>query len=68
MIVVRITRFGMRLSQFRRAASIVSARFTRRCIRFSMRSLMCCSGMSMYGTIRFDWAITSITSSVTYIG
>ena len=36
------------------SSEIVSARLTRRCIRLSIRSLMCWSGISMYGTIRFD--------------
>ena len=50
------------------ASASVSARLTRRCMRFSMRSLMCCNGMSRYGTIFVAVAIVSISSSVKWIG
>ena len=42
----------------------ISARSTRRIIRFSTRSLTCCSGRSMYGTTFAVAASASTSSSV----
>ena len=53
MNVVRIARSGIALAQLARAGPRSASRSTRRCIRFSTRSLMCCSGMSRYGMIFF---------------
>ncbi len=67
MNVVRKTRLSKR-SRSDSSSRSVAARSTRRCIRFSTALLMCWSGKSRYGRIRLEFAITSINSSLKWIG
>ena len=66
-MVVRNTKSEM-ASRKRAKSFSVSLRLTRRCIRRSIRSLMCCKGKSKYGTIFLLVARVSISSSVKLMG
>ena len=67
MNVVRIAMPGTRVRSLSSSLS-VAFRVVWRFIALSMRSLACCSGMSMYGRTRGLRAISSMRASLTFVG